>query len=52
MCLNLCGFVFLIGRQTEHIRQMDARLDQLTADIRELRTQLAVTCKAQCPLRP
>jgi len=34
---NLAGFVFLIGRQTEHLRQVDTRMDQLTLDVREVR---------------
>ena len=38
--LNLCGFVFLVGRQAEHIRQMDSRMDRLNSDVRELRSIL------------
>ena len=34
---NLAGLVFLIGRQTEHLRQVDTRMDQLTLDVREVR---------------
>ena len=44
--MNLCGLVFLVGRQAEHIRQMDSRMDRLNSDVRELRSIL-LTQRAQ-----
>ena len=44
--LNLCGFVFLLGRQDEHLRQMDTGMDRLQTDVREIRSIL-LTQRAQ-----